>query len=249
MDLKYQYLTNDISEYTKRLILQRAANQVWRASVLRGSILNIELQSTSAVKVTGTHRSNETDGTKNFVAVFEPKDYNSEFLNGRVLQIQKPPHEKRIVWNTEVCELLKTEFGITLQREDFIRERVANDEIRLTFLPYHPFFKGTVVIKVVENLKSNVVEAPVVIEKLESINCRDSRDLFINLQVGDVLSGYHQIAISKGVGSVSNWVNVESVEEKNLFGAQVVVKTDNGMVVELNPNYNSKQYSSMYVIF
>jgi hypothetical protein len=248
MDLKYQYQTNDISEYTKRLILQRAANQVWRASVMRGSIINVELQNTGAVKVTGSHRPEESTDYKNFVAIFEPKDYNTEFLNGKVLQIQKPPHEKRLVWNTEVCELLKPEFGITLQREDFIRERISGDEIRLTFLPYHPFFKGTVVIKVVDELKSNVASTPETVVKLGSINCAKSRHLFTGLQVGDVLSGYHQIAISQGEGSMGDWVNIETIADKNLFGAQVVVKTEHGVVIELNPNYNRKQYSSLKII-
>lgn len=251
MAINYTFHKHGLSKFTKQLLLQRIAKQRNKASILRGTIEYLEVQPNGSVKVTGYHKDETSRQLELFTAIYIPEDFSTTVLKDRVLKIQTPPGERRIVWNIEVCEIVRKEFGLLLQSDDFIPVKINpnNESITLTFLPYHPFYKGSITVMVNDSITETVLSKPNEVISLKPIDCSRIKSVFSLTSVGDLLTTQQSQAIMITLGHNSGWNLVPARTELNLFMAKIISASENGLVLELNPKYQTEQYGLLSLLF
>ncbi len=241
MAVDLTYSTHGLSDYTKTILLQRIAKQLNNAGILRGNLTDVVLCTNGSVIVLGAYKSSETKTFLPFRALFIPEDFNLEFLKNLTLKINEPPKERRLVWNIEVCELIKKQYGLLLQPGDFIPVKLdpSANSITLRFVPYHPFFKGSITIAIIKHDQQGSIIPQSESTDFKSVDCSKVKALFANVVLGDLLTEHQIYAIINSSAPGYGWNFSPAKAELNLYSARVKERIDGNIVIEFDPYYQT----------
>lgn len=240
MDLKQSFLQTPFSQSTQMAVLRKIGLLKNSSGILRGQINDVVVVGNSAVKVSGDYPDPILKKIVEFNVVLEQINVTA-FLKDRTLLIKKPVGARQFIWNVDACTTLTEEFGIAAHVSDFIPKRLSPDAtvVELTYVPYHPFFYGTIKIALSEGTPaSNVyreselaaIETPLILTPDRSFKL-----LFDVMNTGDYLSRTLIEVLQELSKQKLTYVNGRS--KNNLYAATVTRKSHDELEICFNHEY------------
>lgn len=240
----------DLNQNTITAALRAVSRIINTAAVLRGQVIDIVPVNPKAVRVSGDYPCPEERKIQSFKVILEKKDIQT-VVRDRIFHIQKPDLPKLIVWNVEICDQLSKEIGLKVHAEDFNRVRInpSNPVLELTYKDEHPFYYGTITVRLSDVVPEQNATAVESIQEptteLDEIHLEVYRPLFKTLQTGDRLSENH-IEILK-LATQLVWTDKMFKAVRNLREHHLLRSDENTLILTLHPDYQVRPYGRIKI--